>query len=63
MTGSLRRKLSSDGVVGVRREGEVTLLDLDTGLGCGLDRFLVVDDWIESLVVLIIARGCVRSGI
>lgn len=39
------------------------LLDLDTGLGCGLDRFLVTDDWIESLVVLIMVRGSVRSGI
>ena len=63
MTGSLRQKLSLDGVVGVRGEGEVTLLDLDAGLGCGLDRFLVVDDWIEGLVVLIMVRGCVRSGI
>jgi len=48
MAGSLRRKLSPDGVVGVRREGEAMLLDLDSGLGCGLDRFLVIDDWIES---------------
>lgn len=60
---SLRRKLSSDGVVGVRREGEVMLLNLDTSLGCGLDRFLVINDWIESLVVLIMVKGSVKSGI
>jgi len=60
---SLRRKLSSDGVVGVRREGEAMLLDLDTSLGCGLDRFLIIDDWIESLVVLIMDKGSVKSGI
>jgi len=63
MAGSLRRKLSSDGVVGVRREGEAMLLDLDTSLGCGLDGFLVIDDWIESLVVLIMVKGSVKSGI
>ena len=63
MAGSLRRKLSPDGVVGVRREGEAMLLDLDTGLGCSLDRFLVIDDQIESLVVLIMVRGSIRSGI
>lgn len=63
MAGSLRRKLSLDGVVGVRREGEAMLLDLDTSLGCGLDGFLVIDDWIESLVVLIMVKGSVKSGI
>lgn len=60
---SLRRKLSSDGVVGVRREGEAMLLDSDTSSGCGLDRFLIIDDWIESLVVLIMDKGSVKSGI
>lgn len=60
---SLRRKLSSDGVVGGGREGEAMLLDLDTSLGCGLDRFLVINDWIESLVVLIMVKGSVKSGI
>lgn len=59
---SLRRKLSSDGVVGVRREGETMLLDLDTSFGCSLDKFLVIDDWIESLVVLIMDKGSVKSG-
>ena len=53
---SLRRKLSSDGVIGGGREGEAMLLDLDTSLGCGLDRFLVINDWIESLVVLIMVK-------
>ena len=32
------------------------LLDLDTSLGCDLDRFLVINDWIESLVVLIMVK-------
>lgn len=62
-TAPLRRKLSSDGVVGGGREGEAMLLDLDTSLGCGLDRFLVINDWIESLVVLIMVKGSVKSGI
>ena len=60
---SLRRKLNSDGVVGGGREGEAMLLDLDTSLGCGLDKFLVINDWIESLVVLIMVKGSVKSEI
>jgi hypothetical protein len=38
------------------------LLDLDTSLGCGLGRFLVINDWIESLGVLIMVKGSVKSG-